>query len=318
MSAETKSTGELPAYGASETLTAGRRSPIPPPRTILLCPRDGADARAAAHEATSALAERGVAVALPREWLLSPGNAPAAPHVAVDVDDGELEVDLVIALGGDGTLLRAARWVANRDTPVLGVNLGNLGFLAAYGRSELQEALRAATAGELVCQPRLRMLVEVYRGHQLRASQVGCNDCYVKHGELPRMLVLRTSIGGKVAADIRADGLIVSTPMGSTAYNLAAGGPIVDSDTDTWTLTPICPHTLTHRPVVTRSGHPVAIELLGPEDSGAATLSVDGQWSFALSLGDRVVIRRSPTPLCLVPPVATVFDVLALKLGWGG
>lgn len=312
------STAEWPAIGASETLTAGRRTPIPPPRAILLYPRDGADARLAAHEAATALARRGVAVAFPREWLLTPNNPPDAPHTALDIDDGELPVDLVIALGGDGTLLRAARWVAHSDTPVLGVNLGNLGFLAAYGANELQEALRAATAGELVWQPRLRMLVEVYRGHELRASQVGCNDCYVKHGELPRMLVLRTTIGGSFAADIRADGLIVSTPMGSTAYNLAAGGPIVDSDTDTWTLTPICPHTLTHRPVVTRSSHRVEIELVGPEDAGAATLSVDGQWSFAMSRGDRVLIRRSTTPLCLVPPVATVFDVLSHKLGWGG
>jgi NAD+ kinase len=291
---------------------------IPPARAILLYPRDGDDAKRAAHTAAATLTQLGVIVALPREWLLTPGNPPPVPHVAMDLDDTEPEIDLVLALGGDGTLLRAVRWTTDRDLPVLGVNLGNLGFLAAYVANDLGEALRAATAGELVWQPRLRMHVEVWRAGTRRASTTGCNDTYVKHGESPRMLHLRTSIGGRFAADIRADGLIVSTPMGSTAYNLAAGGPIVDSDTDTWTLTPICPHTLTHRPVVTRSDHTLEIELLGPDDAGAATLSVDGQWSFAMQLGDRVLIRRARSPLRLVPPVATVFDVLARKLGWGG
>jgi NAD+ kinase len=291
---------------------------IAAPRCILLYPRDGDDARRATHVACASLGKLGVTVALPSDWLLTPGNLPRSPHHAMDVDDLEPAIDLVLALGGDGTLLRAVRWTGDREVPVLGVNLGNLGFLAAYVASDLEEALRAATAGELVWQPRLRMHVEVWRGGTRRASTTGCNDTYVKHGESPRMLHLRTSIGGQFAADIRADGLIVSTPMGSTAYNLAAGGPIVDSDTDTWTLTPICPHTLTHRPVVTRSDHRVEIELIGPEDAGAATLSVDGQWSYALQRGDRVVIERSATPLRLVPPVATVFDVLSRKLGWGG
>lgn len=294
------------------------RTPIGAVRCILLYPRDGDDARRATHEAAASLNASGVIVALPSDWLLTPGNVPATAHVAVDFDDLEPAIDLVIALGGDGTLLRAARWIAEREVAVMGVNLGNLGFLAAYGATELDEALRAATQGELVWQPRLRMQVEVFRGGTRRASQTGCNDTYVKHGELPRMLHMRTSIGGNFAANMRADGLIVSTPMGSTAYNLAAGGPIVDSDTDTWTLTPICPHTLTHRPVVTRADHAIAIELLGPEDAGAATLSVDGQWSFSMLRGDRVVITRSPSPLRLVPPVATVFDVLSHKLGWGG
>jgi NAD+ kinase len=294
------------------------RTPIGPARRILLYPRDGEDARRATHEAASSLVAHGVAVALPRDWLLTPGNIPTTPHAAMDLDDRESAIDLVIALGGDGTLLRAARWIADREVAVLGVNLGNLGFLAAYGATELPEALRAATAGELVWQPRLRMQIEVCRAGTLMASQTGCNDTYVKHGELPRMLHLRTNIGGSFASNMRADGLIVSTPMGSTAYNLAAGGPIVDSDTDTWTITPICPHTLTHRPVVTRADHAIEIELLGPDDAGAATLSVDGQWSVSLLRGDRVAITRSPTPLRLVPPVATVFDVLAHKLGWGG
>ncbi|MBK8237445.1 MAG: NAD(+)/NADH kinase [Deltaproteobacteria bacterium] len=294
------------------------RSPIAATRSILLYPRDGDDARKAIHAALETLATHGVSVLLPCEWLQSFGARPSSDHVSLELDDVTTQIDLVVALGGDGTLLRAARWVGARPIPLMGVNLGNLGFLAAYGAAELDEALRAATAGELVWQPRLRMQVELFRGGKLHATQTGCNDTYVKHGELPRMLQLRTSIAGNFAASLRADGLIVSTPMGSTAYNLAAGGPIVDSDTDTWTITPICPHTLTHRPVVTRAGHTVAIEYLGPEDAGPATLSIDGQWGCPLLVGDRVAIRRADAPLRLVPPRATVFDVLALKLGWGG
>ncbi|MFO0637299.1 MAG: NAD(+)/NADH kinase [Nannocystaceae bacterium] len=299
-------------------MNAHCRTPIGPARTVLLYPRDGEDARRATHEAAAALLEAGAQVLLPHEWLLGPAAPPAVPHTSVEADELGAGIDLAIAVGGDGTLLRAARWLGEHPIPLLGVNLGNLGFLAAYGAAELGEAVRAAIAGELVWQPRLRMQVEVWRLDERRATQTGCNDTYVKHGELPRMLQLRTSIGGNFAAGVRADGLIVSTPMGSTAYNLAAGGPIVDSDTDTWTLTPICPHTLTHRPVVTRADHAITIEYVGPDDAGAATLSVDGQWGFPLHVGDRVEIRRAEAPLRLVPPRATVFDVLAHKLGWGG
>ncbi len=291
---------------------------VGPVRKIVLYPRDGDDARRATHAATRALAAAGVRVALPREWAMTPGAAPRERHDVIGTDEIEDDIDLVVALGGDGTLLRAARWVGEHGIPVMGVNLGHLGFLTAYGGAELDEALRAAIAGELVWQARLRMQVEVLRQGELRASGTGCNDTYVKHGEIPRMLQLRTTIGGAFAANLRADGLIVSTPMGSTAYNLAAGGPIVEAGSDTWTLTPICPHTLTHRPVVTRADRALTIEYTGPEDAGAATLSVDGQWSYALQVGDCVTIRCADEPLKLVPPRTTVFEVLAHKLGWGG
>lgn len=288
-------------------------------RAVVLYPRDGEDARRATHAATRALAAAGVKVSLPREWALTPGAPPLEPHATLGPEElDEAGIDLVVALGGDGTLLRASRWVGDHAIPVMGVNLGHLGFLTAFGGAELDEALRAAIAGELRWEPRLRMQVEVRRQGQLRATGSGCNDTYVKHGEVPRMLMLRTTIGGAFAANVRADGLIVSTPMGSTAYNLAAGGPIVEAGSDTWTLTPICPHTLTHRPVVTRADRAVTIEFVGPEDAGAATLSVDGQWSYALQVGDVVTIRIADQPLQLVPPRTTVFEVLAHKLGWGG
>jgi NAD+ kinase len=274
-----------------------QRHPVPPVKRVVIVPRPGDDAARATLAAREILARHGVRVAAKE-----------------DAPDG---IDLVIALGGDGTLLRAAQWVGERAIPVMGVNLGNLGFLAAYGASDLDEALAAAVAGELFWQARLRMQVEVRRGDLLLASGTGCNDAYVKHGESPRMLLLRTSVGDAHVGDVRADGIIVCTPMGSTAYNLAAGGPIVDANTTTWVLTPICPHSLTHRPVVVDADEDLAITYAGPEEAGAATLSVDGQWTWSLACGDEVRLHRARVPLQLVPPKASMFDVLANKLGWG-
>lgn len=280
-----------------------QRHPVPPVKRVVIVPRPGEDAARATITATEILGRHGVKVATK--------------------DDAKDGVDLVIALGGDGTLLRAAQWVGERAIPVMGVNLGNLGFLAAYGAADLDEALQAAVAGELFWQARLRMQVEVRRRDPeaglalLLASGTGCNDAYVKHGESPRMLLLRTSVGEAHVGDVRADGIIVSTPMGSTAYNLAAGGPIVDANTTTWALTPICPHSLTHRPVVVDADEDLAITYAGPEEAGAATLSVDGLWTCALAVGDEVRIHRARVPLQLVPPKASMFDVLANKLGWG-
>ncbi len=291
-------------------------TPVGTVGAVVLYPRDGDDATRASNRAAALLTDARVRIAVPRELVMSPRFDLGVAHGVVAADELGPSVDLVIAVGGDGTLLRAARWVGSAAIPVMGVNLGNLGFLAAFGASELDTAVAAAVAGDLVWQPRLRMQVEIWRERELRATQLGCNDVYVKHGEQPRMLRLRTTVGGSFMADVRADGLIVSTPMGSTAYNLAAGGPIVEPGTNAFTITPICPHTLTHRPVVTSAEHVISITHTGPDAGAAAMLSVDGQWSFPLELGDEVRVRRADVELRLVPPRATVFDVLARKLGW--
>ena len=165
---------------------------------------------------------------------------------------------------------------------------------------------------------RLRARVEIRRGESVVQVQTACNDAYVKHGKTPRMLEMVATVGGFEMADYKADGLIVATPMGSTAYNLAAGGPIVDAGTDTLVITPICPHSLTHRPVVVVTAEQaITITLMGPSD-GDATLSVDGQWSMPLEVGDEISIRAAETPLKLVPPSANFFEVLRHKLGWAG
>jgi NAD+ kinase len=291
------------------------RHAIPSVRSALLYPRGGPEARHAASTAASWLIAHGIEVAVLREVPAARGAATReAPTIAPDEIDRRF--DLAIALGGDGTLLRAARWVADHGIPVMGINLGHLGFLAAYSAPSLVDALQAAADGRLVWEARLRMKVSVRREDDEIARENGCNDCYVKHGELPRMLRMCTTIGGAKMADYRADGIIVCTPMGSTAYNLAAGGPIVEPGTDTFTITPICPHSLTHRPVVTSANEPIGIAYLGPHEAGPATLSVDGQWSVPLQVGDEVEITRADRPLQLVPPQSTVYEVLGHKLGW--
>lgn len=295
---------------------SGGYAPIQRVKSVLLFPRDGAEPSSATERAGEWLCGQGLDVAVPSRWLARGGKCPAGCRV-MDIAAEPATLDLAIALGGDGTLLEVAHHVADAGVPVMGINLGNLGFLTAFAADQLMPALRAALEGRLSWEPRLRMRVDVQR-HRGTWSQTGSNDVYLKHGEQPRMLSLRTHVGQAHMADYRADGLIVCTPMGSTAYNLAAGGPIVDHGTDSFTITPICPHSLTHRPVVTSAAKTIRIEYLGPGDAGPATLSVDGIWGLTLEVGDEIRVTRAVRPLKLVPPSASVFDVLSHKLGWSG
>jgi NAD+ kinase len=303
------------------------RSAIPSVRSIGLYPSEAAEAREASARAAHWLRDHGVSVYLPRALLETMGSALPEGCQSIEFDpdaQGAIpaaaigDVQLMVALGGDGTLLRAARSVADLELPVMGINLGTLGFLSAYPAAEVTSAMEAAVAGDLVFETRLRMRVDVNRGGSVLTTEVACNDAYVKHGASPRMLNLVTTVDGEKMAEYRADGLIVATPMGSTAYNLAAGGPIVDAGTDTFTITPICPHSLTHRPVVMDASEPVTVTYMGPDDGGDATLSVDGQWGVELRVGDEIWIQRAERPLRLVPPAASVFAVLRHKLGWSG
>ena len=180
---------------------------IGPVRKAVLCPSNDPRAIEAASVAFQWLQEHGVQTVTASELIEAGSDAPRC--------------DLAIALGGDGTLLRTARLVADEEIPVLGVNLGTLGFLAAYAASELTDALQAAYDGTLGWETRLRVKVEVERSGEIVQSQIACNDCYVKHGVSPRMLQLVSEVHGSKMAEYRADGLIISTPMGSTAYNLS-------------------------------------------------------------------------------------------------
>jgi NAD+ kinase len=284
--------------------------PIPPVRSVLLYPREDGRALATLVRAVEVLRMAGVAVSVP-------ATVEELEDVPAVLGPQALRgVDLIIALGGDGTLLRASRWAATAGIPVLGINLGELGFLTAYHGEEVGVGLQAAIEGALAWEPRLRMNVEVRRDGHMVTHEVACNDAYIKHGDVPRLLLLATSISGSHMATYKADGLIVSTPMGSTAYNLAAGGPIVAPGTEVLTITPICPHSLTHRPVVVSKQADIRITYAGPSDLSAAFLTVDGQKSVELELGDQVTITAAHEPLKLCPPNFSVFRVLATKLGW--
>ncbi|RMG93692.1 MAG: hypothetical protein D6705_18070 [Deltaproteobacteria bacterium] len=281
---------------------------------VLLYPYAGSSkACAALVEAARRLTERGVTVAVPKDLDLGSQRVPAE---RVTLEGNVLRFDLAVALGGDGTLLRLGRWVADHGVPVLGINLGDLGFLTAYPSSRLEQALEDAVAGRLRWEPRQRIRLRVLRDGEVLGEEVACNDVYVGHGALPRMLHLDTKVGGEYMATYRADGLIVATPTGSTAYNLSAGGPIVLAGTETFTITPICSHSLTHRPVVSPARKEIEVAFCGPARVERALLSVDGQWTIELQRGDRVVIGLDAVPLRLVPPDVSVFDVLAAKLGW--
>ncbi len=292
---------------------------IAPVSRVMLFPRGDGNALGQVAQAAAWLLRRGLEVGIPQTLFEDRHNALPATCMGIDLNALDTaNLDLIVALGGDGTLLRAARWAADAAVPVMGINLGDLGFLTAFRRDDLEEGLRQAAEGLLHWEPRLRMRVEVRRGDQIIATETACNDAYVKHGDIPRLLQLATTVGGETMATYRADGLIVCTPMGSTAYNLAAGGPIVDPGTQILTITPLCPHSLTHRPVVVASNDTIEITYAGPNDISAAFLTVDGQQITELKLGDVVSIDCDTLPLKLVSPANNVFRVLAAKLGWSG
>lgn len=270
-----------------------------------------------AVELADRLLSRGVQVAVPELMLHEHDALPDGTHglAQPEMDGG---IDLVVSLGGDGTLLRASRWVGDRQIPVLGVNLGDLGFLSAYGRDEFDQAVEDLVSGGLEWEARERMRIEVIRDGAVIASDTAHNDVYVKHGVMPRLLQLACHVGGQFMAIYSADGLVICTPTGSTAYNLAAGGPIVTAGTGVLTVTPICPHSLTHRPVVVPDDEPIRVIYLGPEQEARAFLTSDGQWTTEIQLRDEVRITAAPTKARLVPPRTSVFHVLANKLGWSG
>jgi NAD+ kinase len=226
------------------------------------------------------------------------------------------EADLLLVLGGDGTLLAAAREAASRGVPILPVNMGSLGFLTSFTVDELYPALEATLAGESTINERVLLFVErVNRGEILTQQRV-LNDCVVHKGTLARMIELELYIDGGFVCRYRADGLIVATPTGSTAYSMSAGGPIVHPAVESILITPICPHTLSDRPVVVPDSS--KIELRVAESSESVFLTLDGQTGVPLQVGDRVRLTRAPERLKLIqPPNKTYFEILRNKLKWG-
>lgn len=226
------------------------------------------------------------------------------------------DVDLLITLGGDGALLGGARWAGPAGTPVLGVNLGRLGFLTAITLEELEDALGRIVAGDFVLDT--RMALEVQSVHQGGSSDVyyALNDAVMHKGGLVRMVPVRVWVDEEEVGLYRADGVIVATPTGSTAYSLSAGGPILDPRQDAIIVTPICPHTMAVRPLVLPQESEITVEVGSPSEE--IILTIDGQIGATLKPGDRVTARKADQPVRLVRlPGQSFFSLLRRKLRWG-
>jgi NAD+ kinase len=228
-------------------------------------------------------------------------------------------VGVVIAFGGDGTLLDAARAVVHSgtDVPLMGINLGRLGFLTEVGRADMVHALEAVVAGRTRIEPRLMLLGEVRRDGQMVHDRLALNDIVVTRGAFSRMIEMDVDVNGEFVTHVKADGLIVATATGSTAYNLSAGGPIVHPDLDALVLTPIAPHTLTQRPLVLPGHVDITLRpIIDPQSDIVVT--VDGQVGVPLEPADLVRVCRAPRVLRLLrTSPRSHFDMLREKLKWG-
>jgi NAD+ kinase len=245
-----------------------------------------------------------------------------APRLAKEgvevVDEARVDgnVHLLVVLGGDGTFLRGASLGAPHGIPILGVNLGSLGFLTAFSREEAERATLSALRGELPIEERMRLQVTLTRSSGEKEVYAALNDCVINQGALARLLDLEVNLDGTRVTVYKADGLIIATPTGSTAYNLAAGGPILVPDLQAIVLTPICPHTLTNRPLVAPGDAHVQVHV-GP-GSQNVVMTIDGQMGRPVASGDRVEVCCGEKPArMVVSPARGFFDVLRQKLNWG-
>jgi NAD+ kinase len=258
------------------------------------------------------LSSRGHSVVLEKE------TADLVPSAVTDAASrAELpgQVDLLIILGGDGTLLSMARAVGDLGVPLLGVNLGGLGFLTATTLDEMLPALEAYFAGCMAIEERMLLAARIVRNNQPLGEYAALNDIVITKSAMSRIIDLSVSVDGRHATAYRADGLIISTPTGSTAYSLSAGGPILFPTMDAVVLTPICSHTLTNRPIVVPGTDRIEVTLLADQEVMA---TMDGQVGVGLREGDTVEVCKAAARIRLVRfPQKDFFSVLRTKLKWG-
>lgn len=261
-----------------------------------------AEAKATAQELSSWFSARDIKLV---------GTFPA-DHAEADLSG----CGLVVVLGGDGTMIAAARMIGEAEVPVLGINYGSLGYLTDFRIEELHTAVESVVSGKFETDHRVMLRAELIRDGESIANGRVLNDVVINKAALARIIAIEVRLNGLFVNSFRSDGLIVATPTGSTAYNLSAGGPIVYPSMNAVVLTPICPFTLTNRPIVIPDD--AQIELKLESGSEGVILSLDGQTGFPLVVGDIVRIRKSRTTLNLVQPEnRNYFDVLRKKLQWG-
>jgi NAD+ kinase len=226
------------------------------------------------------------------------------------------EADAVISFGGDGTFLRAARLVASHGTPLLGVNLGSLGFLAEVRQEELPRAIASLAKGEFRLEKRRKIKVEIVRDENVVFEATALNDVVLNMGPVPRAIDLQVEVGATPVGRYLADGFILATPTGSTAYSLAAGGPIVDPTLDAFVLTPICPHSLGVRPMILEGGRTIEVHV---QEGDSPVLIADGQVHTLVRQGDRLRFARAQQVAHFIRlPRRDFFQIIQEKLNWGG
>ncbi len=237
---------------------------------------------------------------------------PTAEHLHAGAD-----IDAMLTLGGDGTFLRGARALGGRELPILGVNLGHLGFLTACGGDEAEEALQRFAGGDYIAEPRMMLEAQLSRSGVALESWFALNDVVLHQGGKARVIRLVVDANGERIASYAADGLILATPTGSSAYSLSSGGPIVHPELDSIILTPISAHTLTVRPLLLAPGTLVSLRVA--DDASEQLITVDGQESAEFVHGDVLTVRRANRRVRLVRfPETTFFARMRHKLGWGG
>ncbi|MEO5742200.1 MAG: NAD(+)/NADH kinase [Vicinamibacterales bacterium] len=256
----------------------------------------------------------------PETAALATSAGTTARFEVVDKDDLPRHVDMIVVLGGDGTLLGTAGRIANadRDIPILGVNFGSLGFLTEVTLPELFTALESAVNGTAQIDERMMLHVTIDAGGRRNADRVVLNDVVVTQGALSRIIELSVSVDGESMMRVKADGLIIASPTGTTAYNLSAGGPIVHPRVDGLTITPIAPHTLTNRPVVVAGSSIIKIRPLMHDDQSEVFATFDGQSLIPLKSDHVVTVCRAQKRLRLIRASSRgYFQVLREKLKWG-
>lgn len=264
------------------------------------------DALRTAAELSAWLLERGI----------SAGGEPIPANNAVAGRLPSLDADLVVVLGGDGTMISTARMVESSETLVLGINYGSLGYLTDFRIEELFPSVEAIIKGEFEIDRRVMLRASHIRNGDTLATGRVLNDVVINKAALARIIGIEVRLNGLYVNSFRADGLIVATPTGSTAYNLSAGGPIVYPTMNAVLLTPICPFTLTNRPIVVPDEDEIELRL--KDENEGVFLSLDGQTGYPMKTGDVISIRKSKTTLNLVHPAnRNYFDVLRDKLKWG-
>lgn len=273
-----------------------------------------AEAWQTACELSEWLEKRGVATI--GQPYAERGNADKSGLEPGTNEAERFDTDLIIVLGGDGTMISTARLIGDRQVLVLGINYGSLGYLTEFRIEEMFPSLETILAGEYEVDSRVMLRVGHFRNEELIAQGRVLNDVVINKAALARIIEIDVTLNGAFVNSFRSDGLIVSTPTGSTAYNLSAGGPIVFPSMNAVVLTPICPFTLTNRPIVIPDTAEIELKLL--DNNEGVFLTLDGQTGYRMNAADRVIIRKSSTTFNIVqPPNRNYFDVLRNKLKWG-